>query len=150
MNNTEMDADKTIDFYLKEVDKLNKHIQSLESQLNIEWDEEWIREVENNLERYDIGWSDYPHVGVGEIRRFLSLLKKEKREKKGLEYQLKLRESILCPECLQTLEPDESCLTCRFATKVKELEKGIEEIINSGYMNSLIIKYKLRKLMKKE
>ena len=46
-----------------------------------------------------------------------------------------IKERLLCPECLQMLEPDGSCFTCRFAKKVKELEEEIKEL------ESLRLKY---------
>jgi len=61
-----------------------------------------------------------PHLAHIEGARwgFLILLPRIKE----LEEKLNLRESILCPECLQTLEPDGSCFTCRVVKRVKELE----------------------------
>jgi chromosome segregation ATPase len=128
------ESDKTIDFYLKEIDKLNEHIQSLESQLNIRWDDERVKEIEKNLERYDIGWSDYPHVGVSEIKYLLSLLKKNQEEKMRLED--KLSKALIEKQIFERSSLDGDDKIDELRTKIKELEE--REISHLKELNEII------------
>jgi molecular chaperone GrpE (heat shock protein) len=88
--------------YCLTIKQLLSHIQSLESQLNVEWDDDRVKEIENKIFKYEQNEPDSDeevnsrYLGLKYWCNYLlSLLKKERVEKKELEEGLKnLKEEI--------------------------------------------------------
>ncbi len=95
-------------------------------------------EAETRVKELEESWANYANTLLDK-----AIKEKEKLEAKvrELEVDLKLNASMLAKQTDLAREAE---------TKARELEKGIQEIIDSGYMNSLNIKNKLKKLVRND
>jgi hypothetical protein len=108
---------------------------------------------------------------ISEVKKWKTGCKDLAEEQDRLEAEVKRLQTFqkhLCPECLQMLEPDGSCLTCKMAAEVKRLKieqgtyyalspdrekverliKGIAEVLDGTL--PYLVEQRLRKLLEGE